>query len=83
MRGISWLAANQLASQEGLCTMEKVSMAFGFPFHKSCTALCADLLYKVSAKSDTQFGKNGPMFIKMPKYSMPADTRVLKKTHAC
>jgi len=22
MRGISWLAANQLASQEGLCTME-------------------------------------------------------------
>jgi len=25
MRGISWLAANQLASQEGLCTMEWVS----------------------------------------------------------
>ena len=25
MRGISWLAANQLASQEGLCTMEYVS----------------------------------------------------------
>jgi len=25
MRGISWLAANQLASQEGLCTMELVS----------------------------------------------------------
>ena len=25
MRGISWLAANQLASQEGLCTMEQVS----------------------------------------------------------
>ena len=24
MRGISWLAANQLASQEGLCTMEEV-----------------------------------------------------------
>ena len=22
MRGISWLAANQLASQEGLCTMD-------------------------------------------------------------
>ena len=26
MRGISWLAANQLASQEGLCTMEWVSI---------------------------------------------------------
>jgi hypothetical protein len=26
MRGISWLAANQLASQEGLCTMELVSI---------------------------------------------------------
>ena len=25
MRGISWLAANQLASREGLCTMEWVS----------------------------------------------------------
>jgi len=25
MRGISWLAANQLASEEGLCTMEWVS----------------------------------------------------------
>ena len=25
MRGISWLAANQLASQEGLCTMKYVS----------------------------------------------------------
>jgi len=25
MRGISWLAANQLASQEGLCTVEQVS----------------------------------------------------------
>jgi len=25
MRGISWLAANQLASQEGLCTVEYVS----------------------------------------------------------
>jgi len=25
MRGISWLAANQLASQEGLCTVEWVS----------------------------------------------------------
>jgi len=25
MGGISWLAANQLASQEGLCTMEQVS----------------------------------------------------------
>jgi len=25
MRGISWLAADQLASQEGLCTMEWVS----------------------------------------------------------
>ena len=25
MRGISWLAANQLAAQEGLCTMEWVS----------------------------------------------------------
>jgi len=24
MRGISWLAANQLAAQEGLCTMEWV-----------------------------------------------------------
>ena len=27
MRGISWLAANQLASQEGLCTVEWVSTA--------------------------------------------------------
>ena len=26
MRGISWLAANQLASQEGLCTKEQVSI---------------------------------------------------------
>ena len=26
MRGISWLAANQLASQEGLCTVEYVSI---------------------------------------------------------
>jgi len=26
MRGISWLAANQLACQEGLCTMEWVSV---------------------------------------------------------
>jgi hypothetical protein len=25
MWGISWLAANQLASQEGLCSMEQVS----------------------------------------------------------
>ena len=25
MRGVSWLAADQLASQEGLCTMEEVS----------------------------------------------------------
>jgi len=25
MRGITWLAANQLASQEGLCTMEQAS----------------------------------------------------------
>jgi len=43
----------------------------------------ADLLYIVSPKADTQFGKNGPMFINMWKYSMLADVRVLNKTHAC
>ena len=30
MRGISWLAANQLASQEGLCTVEWVSNSWCF-----------------------------------------------------
>ena len=35
MRGISWLAANQLASQEGLCTMEWVS--------KSCWLSASDV----------------------------------------
>ena len=40
MRGISWLAANQLASQEGLCTMEWVSKYIYFPRFFILLLLC-------------------------------------------
>jgi len=42
MRGISCLAENRLASQEGLCSMEKVSKIFHYP-HVAFICFCVIL----------------------------------------
>jgi len=57
MRGISWLAANQLASQEGLCTMEWVSKYFTCMVFSSYFMLSRGLDSSVSSVNRLQGGK--------------------------
>ena len=75
MWGISWLAANQLASQEGLCTMEQVSI-YNVLYYLLCQ-LCKYSLQFIITFNKSPTNKHHPCSSVSNSYVVPATLGVM------